>query len=429
MLTVRHNGRTVDAVSQRRARFLFVFDRSPSRRWPIEERPVPASQCPRASWHSASSKAPRVRPSEYEADDVHPYSDGEERSREDRVSRCADAGLFTRPGSKKRCLYLARAVDRLVTTRCESRNGSRVPHHAGLPTIYTLASTIRLRREGEFRQAALQPTAARRSTRPAVSRVMARTEQARRPDHRRWREIDVSTSRRFARSLLRAGPTCPPSGILMRRRSRRSHILVHSGLAAPKRSERSAKAGCRVGAHRRSVVRFRESLQPPWRSSVAEGVIPSHRLLQVWGLYPISRTDRSPVSRIVAYDLTRDLSNGACHWRRREGRCIGPQIQAFSWPSAKASSSRRRLCSSLPRPTSRGAPTTRKPAGSLDRTLPRVRRFALDVRGERSQFLLCCSSRINSGGVPSARNPPASPVVGLRLRRFFTALDAVGGSW
>ena len=48
MLTVRHNGKSVDVVAQASKNgFLYVFDRVTGEpRWPIVERPVPKSDMP-----------------------------------------------------------------------------------------------------------------------------------------------------------------------------------------------------------------------------------------------------------------------------------------------------------------------------------------------------------------------------------------------
>jgi len=48
LITVRHNGKMIDAVAQAaKTGFLFVFDRVTGEPlWPIEERPVPPSDMP-----------------------------------------------------------------------------------------------------------------------------------------------------------------------------------------------------------------------------------------------------------------------------------------------------------------------------------------------------------------------------------------------
>ena len=78
LITVRHNGKSIDAVSQATKQgFLFVFDRVTGKPlWPIEERPVPGSNMPgEQAW--PTQPYPTVPPpfarQTMTADDVNPY--------------------------------------------------------------------------------------------------------------------------------------------------------------------------------------------------------------------------------------------------------------------------------------------------------------------------------------------------------------------
>ncbi|RPI57828.1 MAG: pyrroloquinoline quinone-dependent dehydrogenase [Acidobacteria bacterium] len=105
LITVRHNGRLIDAVSQSTKQgFLFVFDRVTGKPlWPIEERPVPKSQMPgEQAW--PTQPHPTVPPpyarQQMTAEDVNPYIlTAEERAAwKDRISKMRNEGLFTPPG-------------------------------------------------------------------------------------------------------------------------------------------------------------------------------------------------------------------------------------------------------------------------------------------------------------------------------------------
>ena len=79
LITVRHNGKTIDAVAQASKHgFLFVFDRVTGEPlWPIEERPVPKSDMPgEQAWPTQPfpTVVPPFARQTMTADDMKPYS-------------------------------------------------------------------------------------------------------------------------------------------------------------------------------------------------------------------------------------------------------------------------------------------------------------------------------------------------------------------
>ncbi len=106
LLTVRHNGKTVDVVAQAtKSGFLFVFDRvSGKPLWPIEERPVPKSDAPgEESWPTqpVPTKPPPFARQSFTANDVNPYVSDEDKARILEILRNTNNhGIFT-PGTDK----------------------------------------------------------------------------------------------------------------------------------------------------------------------------------------------------------------------------------------------------------------------------------------------------------------------------------------
>jgi quinoprotein glucose dehydrogenase len=103
LLTVKHNGKMVDAVAQpTKMGFLFVFDRvTGAPLWPIEERAVPKSDVPgEESWPTQpfpTRPLPFSR-QKFTADEINPYILEEERaSFKDRVLSARNEGLYTPP--------------------------------------------------------------------------------------------------------------------------------------------------------------------------------------------------------------------------------------------------------------------------------------------------------------------------------------------
>ncbi|MEP6717158.1 MAG: hypothetical protein ABJC09_16425 [Terriglobia bacterium] len=80
LITVRHNGKVVDAVAQAgKTGFLYVFNRVTGEPlWPIEERPVPKSKVPVAvSWPTQPfpTKPPAFAKQTFPLEDINPYLD------------------------------------------------------------------------------------------------------------------------------------------------------------------------------------------------------------------------------------------------------------------------------------------------------------------------------------------------------------------
>ena len=101
LLTVRHNGKTVDVVAQpTKFGLLYVFDRvTGTPLWPIEERAVPRSDVPgEESWPTQPfpTNPPPFARLKFSADDINPYVDETERARLQGILQNArNEGLFT----------------------------------------------------------------------------------------------------------------------------------------------------------------------------------------------------------------------------------------------------------------------------------------------------------------------------------------------
>lgn len=103
LLTIRHNGRMVDAVAQpTKQGFLFVFDRvTGAPIWPIVERPVPKSDVPgEQSWPTQPfpTAPPPFARQKFTADDINPFIPQEERAElRDKILSARNEGLYTPP--------------------------------------------------------------------------------------------------------------------------------------------------------------------------------------------------------------------------------------------------------------------------------------------------------------------------------------------
>jgi quinoprotein glucose dehydrogenase len=107
LLTVRHDGRTVDIVAQAgKTGFLYVFERLTGKPlWPIEERPVPKSELPgevsSPTQPFPTRPAPFARQT-FRPEDVNPFVSAEEQEQlRQAVRDAANDGLFT-PSSDRR---------------------------------------------------------------------------------------------------------------------------------------------------------------------------------------------------------------------------------------------------------------------------------------------------------------------------------------
>lgn len=103
LLTVKHDGKMVDAVAQpTKMGFLFVFNRVTGEPlWPIEERAVAKSDVPgEEAWPTQpfpTKPAPFAR-QKFTADDINPYIPAEERaSIRDKILSSRNEGLYTPP--------------------------------------------------------------------------------------------------------------------------------------------------------------------------------------------------------------------------------------------------------------------------------------------------------------------------------------------
>lgn len=104
LITVRHEGKEVDAVAQATKQgFLYVFDRVTGKPlWPIEERVVPKSDVHgEEAWPTQPfpTAPPPFARQKFGADDIDPYmADPEERTRlRKRIQEARNEGLFTPP--------------------------------------------------------------------------------------------------------------------------------------------------------------------------------------------------------------------------------------------------------------------------------------------------------------------------------------------
>ena len=112
LLTVRHDGRMVDIVAQAtKTGQLFVFDRLTGRPlWPIEERPVPASDMP--GEHAWPTQPFPTKPEPFgrltfTAKDINPHLDPTSRaSVEKRFLAARSDGVFTPPSESRESIML-----------------------------------------------------------------------------------------------------------------------------------------------------------------------------------------------------------------------------------------------------------------------------------------------------------------------------------
>src|SRR5579863_4013906 len=103
LLTVKHNGKNVDAIAQAtKFGFLFVFDRVTGEPlWPIEERPVPQSDVA-GEWSSPTQPFPTKPPpfarQSFTEKDINPYAtEAEQAAIRELLKNSRNEGLFTPP--------------------------------------------------------------------------------------------------------------------------------------------------------------------------------------------------------------------------------------------------------------------------------------------------------------------------------------------
>lgn len=105
LTSVMHDGRKVDVVAQAgKTGFLYVFERLTGKPlWPIEERPVPASNMPgEKAWPTQPfpTLPPPFGRQKFTVDDINPFllTVEEQASLRDRLASARNEGLFTPPG-------------------------------------------------------------------------------------------------------------------------------------------------------------------------------------------------------------------------------------------------------------------------------------------------------------------------------------------
>jgi quinoprotein glucose dehydrogenase len=147
LITVRHGGKIIDAVSQTTKHgFLFVFDRVTGKPlWPIEERPVPKSHMPgEQAWPTQPfpTRPPPYARQRMTAEDVNPFIlTAEERTAwKARISRMRNEGLFTPPGLEETIsLPGARGGSNWGTSAANPAKGLVYLTTQDWPTIYKLS--------------------------------------------------------------------------------------------------------------------------------------------------------------------------------------------------------------------------------------------------------------------------------------------------
>ncbi len=103
LLTVKHNGRNVDAIAQpTKQGFLFVFNRITGEPlWPVEERAVPKSDVPgEEAWPTQPfpTKPPPFARQSFTEKDIDPYlPEAEQAALRERLKNSRNEGLFTPP--------------------------------------------------------------------------------------------------------------------------------------------------------------------------------------------------------------------------------------------------------------------------------------------------------------------------------------------
>src|SRR5882724_9732709 len=106
LLTVKHDGKTVDAVAQvTKQGFIWVFNRVTGEPlWPIEERPVPKTDMPGETTSPTQpfpTKPPPYARQKFTVDDLSPYLSAPDRARfRDQILSARNEGLFTPPGRR-----------------------------------------------------------------------------------------------------------------------------------------------------------------------------------------------------------------------------------------------------------------------------------------------------------------------------------------
>ena len=148
LLTVRHDGKLVDAVAESSKQgFLYVFDRVTGKPlWPIEERPVPASRMRgEQAWPTQPfpTAPPPFARQKITAADVNPWilTPEERAGWKDRIAGMRNEGLFTPPGlTETISLPGARGGSNWGSGAANPSKGLMYLNTQDWPTIYKLST-------------------------------------------------------------------------------------------------------------------------------------------------------------------------------------------------------------------------------------------------------------------------------------------------
>ena len=433
LITVRHNGRTIDAVSQTTKQgFLFVFDRvSGKPLWPIEERPVPASHMPgEQAWPTQPhpTAPPPYARQKMTVDDVNPYIlTAEERAAwRDRISKMRNEELFTPPGFEETLsLPGARGGSNWGTSAANPAKGLVYLTTQDWPTIYKLSIDDPL-------AARARPPAGSTASDRGKAIYEARCQAchgenghgspAGPPALAGDRRLELDA---FRQIVLSGRADMPAFGDLDTASIAALHAFLGSpsGLVSPTRSEMERERGPVVasgGAPGGIVVPPSENQYTPLGGPpYPEGVdAPANRYYTDWGLYPNQPyVIGPPWSAIVAYDLNK----GTIKWRVPLGEDARAAAEGATNTGVFMAERHGIIVTSTgllfvattdgkvrahDEDTGKVLWTGTLPAGSEG--VPAM----YEVNGR--QFLVVpASSRINSGGGHvRPGDPPASPVVG-----------------
>jgi quinoprotein glucose dehydrogenase len=150
LLTVRHDGKMVDAVALAgKTGFLYVFDRVTGKPlWPIEERPVPKSDMPdEESWPTQpfpTGPLPFVR-QQFALKDINPYLDPAEKTRiHDLVANARNEGIFTPVTYKGNQISVPGEFGgaNQGSTAADPSTGMMYVKTYDLPTIHAMTKTL-----------------------------------------------------------------------------------------------------------------------------------------------------------------------------------------------------------------------------------------------------------------------------------------------
>ena len=328
LITVRQNGRLIDAVSQTTKQgFLFVFDRVTGKPlWPIEERPVPKSDMPgERAWPTQPfpTAPPPYARQRMSAEDVNPFilTPEERAAWKERIAKMRNEGLFTPPGLEETVsLPGARGGSNWGTSAANPAKGLVYLTTQDWPTIYQLSLE--------------DPLAARRATAPSGG-----AEQGRAIYEKRCASCHgpngegsaggpprVAGSSRLAleafRQVVVTGRAEMPAFADL---DAQAIATLHTFLENPTRSDRVvpeqraaepamgpvvASGGAPGGLE---VPVFENKYTPLGGPAYPDGVdAPPNRYYTDWGLYPNQPYIIGPPwSAIVAYDL----NSGTIKWR------------------------------------------------------------------------------------------------------------------